>query len=81
MITLYNAAGGTFLSRFLMIKTRKSVAKKFKVTGTGKVLRRTAGHRHFLRNKTAKQKRRMCQDRSVSEGVSRMVKIACPNKF
>ena len=41
-----------------MIKTRKSIAKKFKVTGTGKVLRRTAGKRHFLRNKTVKQKRR-----------------------
>jgi large subunit ribosomal protein L35 len=64
-----------------MIKTRKSVAKKFKVTGSGKVLRRTSGHRHFLRNKTTKQKRRMCQDRSVSDGVARMVRIACPNKF
>ncbi|MFP4541936.1 MAG: 50S ribosomal protein L35 [Opitutales bacterium] len=64
-----------------MIKTRKSIAKKFKVTGTGKVLRRTAGHRHFLRNKSAKQKRRMCQDQPTSEGVSRMVRMACPNKF
>ena len=64
-----------------MIKTRKSIAKKFKVTGSGKVLRRKAGHRHFLRNKTTKQKRRMCQDQACSDGVSRMVRIACPNKF
>lgn len=64
-----------------MIKTRKSIAKKFKVTGTGKVLRRTAGKRHFLRNKSVKQKRRMGQDKSCSAGVTRMVKIGCPNKF
>ncbi|MEX0330966.1 MAG: 50S ribosomal protein L35, partial [Puniceicoccaceae bacterium] len=66
---------------FPMIKTRKSIAKKFKVTGTGKVLRRTAGKRHFLRNKTVKQKRRMSQDKSCSAGVTRFVKIGCPNKF
>lgn len=64
-----------------MIKTRKSISKKFKVTGTGKVLRRTAGKRHFLRNKSSKQKRRMSQDQACSEGVKRFVKIGCPNKF
>jgi large subunit ribosomal protein L35 len=64
-----------------MIKTRKSIAKKFKVTGTGKVLRRTAGKRHFLRNKTVKQKRRMSQDKSCPPGLAKIVKIGCPNKF
>lgn len=64
-----------------MIKTRKSIAKKFKVTGTGKVLRRSAGKRHFLRNKSVKQKRRMSQDRACSAGVTRFVKIAMPSKF
>jgi large subunit ribosomal protein L35 len=75
------ARGCVGLSGFPMIKTRKSIAKKFKVTGTGKVLRRTAGKRHFLRNKTVKQKRRMSQDRSCSDGVTRFVRIGCPNKF
>jgi large subunit ribosomal protein L35 len=70
----------SFLS-FPMIKTRKSIAKKFKVTGTGKVLRRSPGKRHFLRNKSVKQKRRMGQDRSCSPGVAKIVKIGCPNKF
>jgi large subunit ribosomal protein L35 len=64
-----------------MIKTRKSIAKKFKVTGSGKVLRRKAGHRHFLRNKTVKQKRKMCQDQACSAGVTRFVKIGAPNMF
>ncbi|MFN5868820.1 MAG: 50S ribosomal protein L35, partial [Akkermansiaceae bacterium] len=29
-------------------KTRKAVAKRFKVTGTGKILRRHQGKRHLL---------------------------------
>ncbi len=38
-------------------KTRKAVAKRFKVTGTGKVLRRKASARHLLSSKSAKRKR------------------------
>lgn len=70
-----------FISGFLMIKTRKSIAKKFKVTGSGKVMRRKAGHRHFLRNKTNKQKRGMTQDQPASAGVTRFVRIGAPNLF
>jgi large subunit ribosomal protein L35 len=38
-------------------KTRKAVAKRFKVTGTGKVMRRRQGKRHLLENKSRKRKR------------------------
>jgi len=38
-------------------KTRKSVAKRFKVTGTGKLLRRKQGKRHILQKKSSKRKR------------------------
>jgi large subunit ribosomal protein L35 len=41
------------------IKTRKSVAKRFKITGTGKVLRSHAGRRHLLTTKNAKRRRRL----------------------
>ncbi|HCJ11583.1 MAG: 50S ribosomal protein L35 [Verrucomicrobia bacterium GWF2_51_19] len=61
-----------------MQKTRKSIAKKYKVTGTGKILRRTAGKRHFMRNKTAKQKRLAGVDRSVSSGFAAQVRHAMP---
>ncbi len=37
-------------------KTRKAVAKRFKVTGSGKVLRRRQGKRHLLENKNRKRK-------------------------
>ena len=40
-------------------KTRKAVAKRFKVTGTGKVLRRNQGKRHILQKKNRKRKRNL----------------------
>ena len=39
------------------IKTGKSVAKRFKITGTGKVLCRGAGRRHLLHGKNSKRRR------------------------
>ena len=39
------------------IKTRKSVAKRFRITGRGKVLRSRAGKRHLLQGKSAKRRR------------------------
>ena len=56
-----------------MQKTKKAIAKRFKVTAGGKVLRRTAGVRHFLRNKTTKQRRRARHDKSVSTGFSKQI--------
>jgi large subunit ribosomal protein L35 len=41
------------------IKTRKSVAKRFKITATGKVLRHRAGRRHLAQTKNAKRLRRL----------------------
>ena len=41
------------------IKTRKAVAKRFKITGTGKVLRRHAGKRHLAQTKNPKRRRRL----------------------
>ena len=41
------------------IKTKKSVAKRFKITATGKVLRSHAGRRHLAQTKNAKRLRRL----------------------
>ncbi|MGH7965107.1 MAG: 50S ribosomal protein L35 [Candidatus Binatia bacterium] len=41
------------------MKTNRGAAKRFKVTGTGKVRRRHAYLRHILSTKTRKQKRRL----------------------
>lgn len=39
------------------IKTKKSVAKRFKVTARGKVLRSQAGRRHLCQTKSPKRRR------------------------
>jgi len=41
------------------IKTKKSVAKRFKITGTGKVMRMRAGKRHLLQTKGPKRRRNL----------------------
>ena len=39
------------------MKTRKSIKKRFKITKTGKVLRRLTGQDHFQAKKSGKRKR------------------------
>ncbi|HON45581.1 MAG TPA: 50S ribosomal protein L35, partial [Planctomycetota bacterium] len=39
------------------LKTNKSVAKRVRVTKTGKILRNKQGRRHLLSNKTSKRER------------------------
>jgi large subunit ribosomal protein L35 len=39
------------------IKTKKSVAKRFKITAGGKVLRSSAGRRHLCQTKSPKRRR------------------------
>ena len=46
-------------------KTKKSVAKRFKMTGTGKMVRRKQGRRHLLIKKNAKRKRKLGQSTLV----------------
>ena len=41
------------------IKTRKAVAKRFKITARGKVLRPHAGKRHLLATKNSKRRRKL----------------------
>jgi len=60
-------------------KTNKSVAKRFKVSSKGKLLRRKPGYKHFLRNKTTRQKRESrTEDRPVGDGIAARLKRALP---
>jgi large subunit ribosomal protein L35 len=49
------------------IKTKKSVAKRFKITGTGKVMRSRAGKRHLLQTKSAKRRRSLGTSKQVDK--------------
>ena len=44
------------------IKTKKAAAKRFKVTGTGKLVRNKANKSHILTKKTTKRKRNLRKD-------------------
>jgi len=41
------------------IKTKKSVAKRFKITAGGKVLRASSGKRHLAQTKSPKRRRNL----------------------
>ncbi len=59
-------------------KTRKAVAKRFKVTGSGKVLRRKQGKRHLLQKKNRKRKRNLRKATLVSEADLKNVRENLP---
>jgi large subunit ribosomal protein L35 len=48
------------------LKTRKSAVKRFKVTGTGKIIRRRAYNNHMFFHKGGSQKRRLDQETELS---------------
>jgi large subunit ribosomal protein L35 len=55
-------------------KTSSSVKKRFKVTGTGKLLRRRAMKSHNLEKKSPKRKRSFRRDAPVHGADARAVK-------
>lgn len=59
-------------------KTKKAVAKRFKVTGSGKVLRAHAGRRHLLSSKSAKRKRKLAKAAVVDVTDEARIKLNLP---
>jgi large subunit ribosomal protein L35 len=59
-------------------KTRKSVAKRFKVTGTGKLVRSKPGRRHLLSSKSAGRKRKLAKSAVVSDQDTPRMKECLP---
>ena len=58
------------------IKTNRAAAKRFKKTGTGKLVRNKAYKRHILTKKSTKRKRALRQDVVVdATNVKNMKKI------
>lgn len=55
-------------------KTRKIVAKRFKITATGKVLRRTPNMRHLRRRKSKKAIRRYRHYIEVTGAIARKIR-------
>ncbi len=56
------------------LKTNRSAAKRFKVTATGKIVRRRSFARHILTKKPRKRVRKLTSPALVSRADSRRVK-------
>ena len=57
-----------------MKKTRKSITKRFKITKTGKVMRRAVGTNHYLSKNTGKQTRQKRKWVEMSKPDSKKIK-------
>ena len=62
------------------LKTHRGAAKRFKKTGTGKIVRASAFKRHILTSKTTKSKRHMRGSKVVSEGDAIKIRLMLPYK-
>ena len=60
------------------MKTHKSSAKRFKVSSSGIIIRSKAYKSHILTKKTAKRKRNLRKDTSVSSAEIKKVKVLLP---
>ena len=60
------------------MKTKRGAAKRFKVTGSGKVKRSRAYRRHLLTSKSRKQKRHLRKEAMVSPANERAIKRLLP---
>ena len=56
------------------MKTHRGAAKRFKVTGSGKILRRKAFRSHMLEKKSSVRTRRLAREAEVAGGDRAQVK-------
>ena len=62
------------------IKTSRAAAKRFKTTGTGKIVRNKAYKSHILTKKSPKTKMNLRKSAIVSEGDAKRVSQLLPYK-
>lgn len=60
------------------VKTRRSAAKRFRTTGSGKIVRRRAFKNHLLQHKTTKRKRDLSKLTIVDERDEANVRLMLP---
>jgi large subunit ribosomal protein L35 len=55
-------------------KTHSGAKKRFKITGSGKLMKQQAGMRHNLEGKSSKRTRRLNQDQVMSAADTKVAK-------
>ena len=56
------------------LKTRKAVAKRFRVSANGKLVHRSAGLNHLMRKKTMSRRRRLLKGNVLAPGMSKRLR-------
>jgi len=56
------------------MKTHSGAAKRFRVTGTGKVMRRRANRNHLLEHKPSRRTRRLADEVTLSPADAKRIK-------
>jgi large subunit ribosomal protein L35 len=56
------------------MKTHSGAAKRFRLTGTGKVMRRRANRGHLLEHKSSRRTRRLGHDVVVAPGDTKKIR-------
>ena len=62
------------------MKTNQSIAKRFKVTKRGKILKRVAGQAHFNSRENGKVGRNKKSDLVASQTLKRVMAISMPKR-
>lgn len=60
------------------MKTRRAAAKRYKVTGTGKIKYKKQGLRHILTKKSPKRKRNLRKSGILSHPEEKRAKVLLP---
>jgi large subunit ribosomal protein L35 len=60
------------------LKTHKATAKRFKVTGSGKVMRTKGGKSHFRRRRSKRTKVLLSRMLSVNSTIAKRVRTLAP---
>ena len=60
------------------VKTRKAVAKRFTITGTGKLSRQKSNKQHILTKKSPKRKMKLRKSTLVDKTMEKSIKKVLP---
>lgn len=65
----------------MAIKTNKSMSKRFKITTSGKIMKRKAGQAHFNSRESGNTTRNKRTDVTVTKTIIRALKTLMPYSF
>ncbi len=62
-------------------KTKRTAAKRFKITGSGKIVRQRVGGQHYMLKKSKRRKRDLKRTTEVHPSYERALKALLPGQL